>query len=77
MNKKVSIIFFRTREEFEEKNSLLGNVRVCTKYVGNYYGTPLDYVNKTLDEGYDVFLEIEVLGAMKVKEKVPKAFLFS
>ena len=47
------------------------------EYVGNYYGTPLEYVNKTLDEGKDVFLEIEVQGALQVKEKVPDGvFIF-
>lgn len=61
--------FFRSREEFEaliQADKMLEHA----EYVGNYYGTPLDYVNKTLDEGKDVFLEIEVQGAMKVKEKV-------
>jgi guanylate kinase len=47
------------------------------EYVGNYYGTPLSYVQKTLDEGKDVFLEIEVQGALQVKEKVPDGvFIF-
>ena len=47
------------------------------EYVGNYYGTPLTYVNETLDKGIDVFLEIEVQGALQVKEKVPDAvFIF-
>ena len=47
------------------------------EYVGNYYGTPLEYVNRTLDEGKDVFLEIEVQGALQVKEKVPDGvFIF-
>ena len=46
-------------------------------YVGNYYGTPLDYVNATLDAGRDVFLEIEVQGARLVREKAPDAlFIF-
>ena len=47
------------------------------EYVGNYYGTPLDYVNETLDAGRDVFLEIEVVGAAQVREKVPDGlFIF-
>ena len=47
------------------------------EYVGNYYGTPLIYVNETLDKGIDVFLEIEVQGALQVKKKVPDAvFIF-
>ena len=40
------------------------------QYVDNYYGTPLKYVNEMLDAGKDVFLEIEVKGAMQVREKV-------
>ena len=47
------------------------------EYVGNYYGTPLTYVNETLDKGVDVFLEIEVQGALQVKKKVPDGvFIF-
>ena len=54
-----------------------GEMLEYAEYVGNYYGTPLSYVNKTLDEGKDVFLEIEVQGAKQVKEKVPDGvFIF-
>ncbi|MBO0477012.1 guanylate kinase [Vagococcus sp. DIV0080] len=68
--------FFRTREEFEALIQA-GKMLEYAEYVGNYYGTPLDYVNQTLDEGKDVFLEIEVQGAMKVKEQVPDGvFIF-
>lgn len=68
--------YFRTKEQFEqliEEDGLLE----YAEYVGNYYGTPLEYVNKTLDEGRDVFLEIEVQGAFKVREKMPEGiFIF-
>lgn len=68
--------FFRSREEFEALIEA-GQMLEYAEYVGNYYGTPLEYVNQTLDEGKDVFLEIEVQGAMKVKEKVPDGvFIF-
>ncbi|APB30477.1 guanylate kinase [Vagococcus teuberi] len=68
--------FFRSKDEFEQLISE-GKMLEYAEYVGNYYGTPLDYVNKTLDEGKDVFLEIEVQGAMKVKEKIPDGvFIF-
>ena len=68
--------FFSTREAFEERIKA-GQMLECAEYVGNYYGTPLEYVNKTLDEGKDVFLEIEVQGALQVKEKVPDGvFIF-
>lgn len=67
---------FRTREEFEELIRQ-GQMLEYAEYVGNYYGTPLNYVNETLDQGIDVFLEIEVQGALQVKSKVPDGvFIF-
>ncbi len=68
--------FFRTREEFEDLIRQ-GQMLEYAEYVGNYYGTPLTYVNETLDRGIDVFLEIEVQGALQVKQKVPDGvFIF-
>ncbi len=68
--------FFKSREEFEaliEQGGLLEHA----EFVGNYYGTPLAYVNETLDAGRDVFLEIEVQGAKQIREKAPDAlFIF-
>lgn len=63
--------FFKTREEFE-KMIAEDELLEYTEYVGNYYGTPMDYVKKTLASGKDIFLEIEVQGAMQVKEKMPE-----
>ncbi|POP34556.1 guanylate kinase [Lactonifactor longoviformis] len=66
--------FFKTREEFEQlikEDALIE----YAQYVGNYYGTPKDYVEKQLEAGRDVILEIEIQGALKVKEKVPDALL--
>lgn len=45
------------------------------QYVGNYYGTPRDYVEHKLEDGFDVILEIEIQGALKVKEKFPDTVL--
>ena len=68
--------FFRTREEFEELIRQ-GQMLEYAEYVGNYYGTPLTYVNETLDKGIDVFLEIEVQGALQVREAMPDGvFIF-
>ncbi|WP_122645877.1 guanylate kinase [Enterococcus mediterraneensis] len=68
--------FFRSREEFEQLIET-GEMLEYAEYVGNYYGTPLSYVQQTLDAGKDVFLEIEVQGARQVKEKVPDGvFIF-
>ncbi len=59
--------FFKTIEQFEEmiKNNQLIEY---AKYVNNYYGTPKEYVDCMLNEGKDVILEIEIQGAMKIKE---------
>ena len=46
-------------------------------YTGTYYGTPEDFVNKKLNEGIDVILEIDIEGARKVNEKRKDAiFIF-
>ena len=46
-------------------------------YVDKYYGTPKKYINEKLEKGIDVFLVIEIQGAMKVKELIPDAlFIF-
>lgn len=68
--------FFKTREEFEELIKQ-GKLLEYAEFVGNYYGTPVDYVRETLDRGKDVFLEIEVEGAKQVREKFPDGlFIF-
>lgn len=67
---------FRTREEFEELIRQ-GQMLEYAEYVGHYYGTPLAAVNEILEQGIDVFLEIEVQGALQVKAKVPDGvFIF-
>lgn len=45
------------------------------QYGDNYYGTPRDIVEEKLEAGINVILEIEVQGALKVKEKMPEAIL--
>lgn len=66
--------FFKTREEFEkmiEKNELIE----YALYVENYYGTPRAYVEKQLEAGRDVILEIEIQGARKIKAMFPDTLL--
>ena len=68
--------FFKTREEFEQ---MIQNKQLLeyAEYVGNYYGTPLEYVENTLETGKDVFLEIDVQGAIQVRELMPEGvFIF-
>ena len=62
--------FFRTEEEFDrmvEEDAFLEYAR----YVKHSYGTPKAYVEEQLDAGKDVLLEIEIQGALQVKEKRP------
>ena len=66
--------FFRTKDEFEKmiaKDELIE----YAKYVDNYYGTPRIYVEEQLKRGKDVILEIELQGALKIKEKFPDTLL--
>ena len=64
--------FFISREEFEERIEL-GEFLEYAEYNGNYYGTPKEHIEEKLKKGIDVILEIEVQGALKVKESVPEA----
>ena len=66
--------FFKTREEFEQMIEHDELVEYA-QYVGNYYGTPKAYVEEQLRAGKDVILEIEIQGALKVKEKFPNTLL--
>ena len=66
--------FFITTEEFEamiEHDELVE----YAKYVSNYYGTPRAYVEEQLNAGKNVILEIEIQGALKIKEKFPDTVL--
>ena len=66
--------FFKTKEEFE-KMIAQDELIEYASYVNNYYGTPKAYVEEQLVAGKDVILEIEIQGALKVKEKMPDTLL--
>lgn len=66
--------FFKTKEEFETMISENGFLEHA-QYVGNYYGTPRVYVEEMLDQGKDVILEIEIQGALNVRNLVPDVLL--
>ncbi len=66
--------FFMDRSEFENLIDYGGFIE-WTQYVENYYGTPKKFVEDKLNEGKSVILEIEVMGAMNIKEQYPDALL--
>jgi len=68
--------FFVSREEFEERIKNNGFLEYA-EFVGEYYGTPIDYIEKQMDKGKEVIVEIEVQGALQVRERIPEAvFVF-
>lgn len=66
--------FFHSNEEVEE---MIRNDQLLeyARYVDHYYGTPRSYVEDRLNEGKDVILEIEIQGALKVKQQLPDTLL--
>ncbi len=66
--------FFTDREHFEETIRAEGLIEYAS-YCGNYYGTPRAYVEEQLSRGQNVILEIEIQGALKIKEKFPESVL--
>lgn len=66
--------YFKSRSEFENLIDYNGFIE-WAKYVDNYYGTPRKYVEDSIAEGKDVILEIEVQGAMNIKDQYPDAIL--
>ena len=66
--------FFASREEFEAKIAEDKLIEYAC-YCDNYYGTPREYVEEQLQAGKDVILEIEIQGALKIKEKFPESLL--
>lgn len=61
---------FVTKEQFEELIDSNGYLEYA-KYCDNYYGTPKQQVEDLLNEGYNVFLEIEVQGGLQILEQYP------
>ena len=68
--------FFVSKDKFEQMIADEELVEYA-EYVGNYYGTPLAYIDEMTNNGKDVFLEIEVQGALQVKRRMPDGvFIF-
>ena len=66
--------FFKSREEFLAMIEAEALVEYA-EYVGNFYGTPRAYVEEQLAAGRDVILEIEIQGALKIRQRFPDALL--
>lgn len=66
--------FFVSREKFAEMVEQ-GEFLEHAEYVGNCYGTPKAAVDATLAEGYDVYLDIDVQGAMQIKAQRPETLM--
>ena len=66
--------FFVDTDTFQERIRQ-GQMLEHACYCGNYYGTPKDYVQQQLENGRDVILEIEIQGALQIKELVPDCLL--
>lgn len=66
--------FFVDHRKFEQTIASEGLLEYAS-YCGNYYGTPKDYVEKQIEAGKDVILEIEVQGALQIKKKFPNTLL--
>ena len=66
--------YFVSREEFEQ---LIADDALLeyAEYVGNYYGTPIRPIMEATENGIDVVMDVEVIGALKIKKRIPNAVL--
>ena len=68
--------FFKTVPEVQEMIAK-GELLEYAEVYGNYYGTPRKYVMDLLQSGHDVLLEIDIQGALQIKERFPEGvFVF-
>ena len=65
--------FFVTKEEFEQRIKDDKFLEYAIVHNNQYYGTPKDKIEEKLNKGYDVILEIDIQGALKIKEKIAEA----
>ncbi len=69
--------YFVTKEEFEKKINDGEMLEYAQVHYNDYYGTPKSHIKEKLDAGIDVILEIDIQGAIQIKEKVSEAiFIF-
>lgn len=68
--------FFKTVPQVKEMIAK-GELLEYAEVYGNYYGTPRKYVEDLLNTGHDVLLEIDIQGALQIKERFPEGvFVF-
>lgn len=68
--------FFVSREEFEKRIEEKGFLEYA-EFVGEYYGTPIDYIESKMEMGKEVIVEVEVQGALQVQDRIPESvFIF-
>jgi guanylate kinase len=72
-NEEEGIAYFFLDEEEFNKRIDEGNFLEYAKVFGNLYGTPKDWVESTISQGFDVILELDVQGAIQVKNAYPDA----
>ena len=69
--------YFVTKEQFEEDIKKGNFLEYAKVYNDNYYGTPKKIVEESLASGKDIILEIDIQGALEVKEKMKEGiFIF-
>ena len=72
-NEEEGVAYFFLDEEAFNKKLDEGNFLEHAKVFGNLYGTPKDWVVSTISQGFDVILELDVQGAIQVKNAYPNA----
>ena len=72
-NEEEGVAYFFLDEDAFNKKLDEGNFLEHAKVFGNLYGTPKDWVVSTISQGFDVVLELDVQGAIQVKNAYPDA----
>ena len=72
-NEEEGVAYFFLDEDAFNKKLDEGNFLEHAKVFGNLYGTPKDWVVSTISQGFDVVLELDVQGAIQVKNAYPEA----
>ena len=72
-NEEEGVAYFFLNQDAFNKKLDEGNFLEHAKVFGNLYGTPKDWVVSTISEGFDVILELDVQGAIQVKNAYPEA----